>query len=562
MNENFETLFENSKYSQDIKKGQIVHADVIDITSDHAVLNSGLKSESVVAISQFKDPEGEIEIKIGDTVEVFLEDIEDGEGRTKLSRQRAKNEATWKEIMKSFEENSIINGFIKSRVKGGFTVLIDQISAFLPGSLVDIRPVRDTQYLEGTKSEFKVIKAERKANNIVVSRKAAMQGDNIESKSELIEQMNEGDTVEGIVKNLTDYGAFIDLGGIDGLLHITDISWKKIKHPSVQLAIADKLLVKILAIDKEKHRVSLGLKQLDQDPWDKIIEEFEIGHKKTCVVSNITDYGLFVEIKDGIEGLVHVSEIDWTNNNLNPHKIAKIGDEVEVMILDIDSEKRRVSLGIKQCLENPWKTFSQKFSIDEKIKGTIKSITDFGIFVGLPGNIDGLIHISDTSWDSENTINLSEYKKGTEIEAVILSIDPQRQRISLGIKQLQNDPFTVFKNNNSKGEIVSGVATEIDENNALVLIDGSIKGLLNISEVSQGRIQDVRAVIKSGDEIEAKIIGFDNKNRTVKLSIKAKERTEEREAVESYKADESESIAKTSLGDLLKSKFTKKDSSE
>ena len=562
MNENFETLFENSKYSQDIKKGQIVHADVIDITSDHAVLNSGLKSESVVAISQFKDPEGEIEIKIGDTVEVFLEDIEDGEGRTKLSRQRAKNEITWKEIMKAFEENSIINGFIKSRVKGGFTVLIDQISAFLPGSLVDIRPVRDTQYLEGTKSEFKVIKAERKANNIVLSRKAAMQGDNIESKSELIEQMNEGDTVEGIVKNLTDYGAFIDLGGIDGLLHITDISWKKIKHPSIQLAIADKLLVKILAIDKEKHRVSLGLKQLDQDPWDKIIEEFEIGHKKTCVVSNITDYGLFVEIKDGIEGLVHVSEIDWTNNNLNPHKIAKIGDEVEVMILDIDSEKRRVSLGIKQCLENPWKTFSQNFSIDEKIKGTIKSITDFGIFVGLPGNIDGLIHISDTSWDSENIINLSEYEKGTEIEAVILSIDPQRQRISLGIKQLQNDPFTVFKSNNSKGKTVNGVATEIDENNALVLIDGSIKGLLNISEVSQGRIQDVRAVIKSGDEIEAKIIGFDNKNRTVKLSIKAKEKTEEREAVESYKADESESIAKTSLGDLLKSKFTKKDSSE
>ena len=562
MNENFETLFENSKYSQDLTKGQIVHADVIDITSDHAILNSGLKSESVVAINQFKNQEGEIEIKIGDTVEVFLEDIEDGEGQTKLSRQRAKNEATWKEIMKAFEENSIINGFIKSRVKGGFTVLIDQINAFLPGSLVDIRPVRDTQYLEGTNSEFKVIKAERKANNIVLSRKAAIQGDNIESKSELIEQMSEGDVIEGIVKNLTDYGAFIDLGGIDGLLHITDISWKKIKHPSVQLAIADKLSVKILAIDKEKHRVSLGLKQLDQDPWDKIIEEFEIDHKMTCVISNITDYGLFVEIKDGIEGLVHVSEIDWTNNNPNPHKIAKIGDEVEVMILDIDSEKRRVSLGIKQCLENPWKTFSQNFSTDEKIKGTIKSITDFGIFIGLPGNIDGLIHISDISWDSENTINHSEYGKGTEIEAVILTIDPQRQRISLGIKQLQNDPFTVFKNNNPKGKTVNGIATEIDESNALVLIDDSIKGLLNISEVSQGRIQDVRTVIKSGDEIEAKIIGFDNKNRTVKLSIKAKEETEEREAVASYKADESESIAKTSLGDLLKSKFTKKDSSE
>ena len=562
MNESFETLFENSKYSQDLTKGQIVQADVIDITSDHAILNSGLKSESVVSINQFKDPEGEIEIKVGDTVEVFLEDIEDGEGRTKLSRQRAKNEATWKEIMKALEENSIINGFIKNRVKGGFTVLIDQISAFLPGSLVDIRPVRDTQYLEGTNSEFKVIKAERKANNIVLSRKAAIQGDQIESKSELIEQMNEGDIIDGIVKNLTDYGAFIDLGGIDGLLHITDISWKKIKHPSILLAIADKLSVKVLAIDKEKHRVSLGLKQLDQDPWDKIIEEFEIGQQMTCAISNITDYGLFVEIKDGIEGLVHVSEIDWTNNNPNPHKIAKIGDEVEVMILDIDSEKRRVSLGMKQCLENPWKTFSQNFSKNDNIKGTIKSITDFGIFIGLPGNIDGLIHISDISWDSEITINLSEYEKGTEIEAVILSIDPKRQRISLGIKQLQNDPFTIFKNNNPIGKTVNGVATEIDENNALVLIEESIKGLLNISEVSQGRIQDVRTVIKGGDKIEAKIIGFDNKNRTVKLSIKAKEETEEREAVESYKSDESESIAKTSLGDLLKSKFTTKDKTE
>ena len=562
MNENFETLFENSKYSQDLKKGQIVQADVIEITSDHAILNAGLKSESTVSISQFKNPEGEIEIKIGDTVEVFLEDIEDGEGHTKLSRQRAKNEATWKEITKALEEKSVINGFIKNRVKGGFTVLIGQINAFLPGSLVDVRPVRDTQYLEGTSSEFKVIKAERKANNIVVSRKAAIQGDNIESKTELIEKINEGDIIEGIVKNLTDYGAFIDLGGIDGLLHITDISWKKVKHPSQHLSIADKLKVKVLALDKERHRVSLGLKQLDQDPWDKIIEEFEIGNKMTCGISNITDYGLFVEIKEGIEGLVHVSEVDWTNNNPNPHKIAKIGDEVEVMILDIDNERRRVSLGIKQCLPNPWENFSQNFTTNDRIKGTIKSITDFGIFIGLQGNIDGLIHVSDISWENEKTINLGEYKKGTEIEAVILSIDPQRQRISLGIKQLQDDPFTVFMTNNPKGKIVSGVVNEIDENNALVLIDGNTKGLLNIAEVSQESLQDVRAVLKSGDEIEAKIIGFDKKNRTVKLSIKAKEETEEREALESYKADESESIAKTSLGDLLKSKFTKKDKNE
>ena len=562
MNENFEALFEESKYSKEFKKGQIVQADVIDITSDHAILNSGLKSESAVSIHQFKNTDGEIEIKVGDIVDVSLEDIEDGEGQTKLSRQRAKNETTWKEIMKALEENSIINGFIKNRVKGGFTVLIGQINAFLPGSLVDVRPIRDTQYLEGTNSEFKVIKAERKANNIVLSRKAAIQGDNIESKTELIGKINEDDIVEGIVKNLTDYGAFIDLGGIDGLLHITDISWKKIKHPSQKLSIADKVQVKILAVDKEKHRVSLGLKQLDQDPWDKIIEEFSIGDKIICGISNITDYGLFVEIKDGIEGLVHVSEIDWTNNNPNPHKIAKIGDDVEVMVLDIDSEKRRISLGIKQCLPNPWENFSEKFSVSDKINGTIKSITDFGIFIGLEGGIDGLIHVSDISWENEDDIKLGDYKKGTEIEAVILAIDPKRQRISLGIKQLEDDPFSIFMSKNKKGKVVTGKAGEIDENNALIQIDDDIKGLLNISEVSQENIKDIRTVLKSGDTIEAIIIGFDKKNRTVKLSIKAKEVTEEREALESYKADESESIAKTSLGDLLKSKFTKKDDSE
>ena len=562
MNENFEALFEESKYSKEFKKGQIVQADVIDITSDHAILNSGLKSESAVSIHQFKNTDGEIEIKIGDTVDVSLEDIEDGEGQTKLSRQRAKNETTWKEIMKALEENSIINGFIKNRVKGGFTVLIGQINAFLPGSLVDVRPVRDTQYLEGTKSEFKVIKAERKANNIVLSRKAAIQGDNIESKTELIGKINEDDIVEGIVKNLTDYGAFIDLGGIDGLLHITDISWKKIKHPSQKLSIADKVQVKVLGVDIEKHRVSLGLKQLDQDPWDKIIEEFSKGDKIICGISNITDYGLFVEIKDGIEGLVHVSEIDWTNNSPNPHKIAKIGDDVEVMVLDIDSDKRRISLGIKQCLPNPWENFSKNFNVSDKIQGTIKSITDFGIFIGLEGGIDGLIHVSDISWESEDEIKLGDYEKGTEVEAVILTIDPKRQRISLGVKQLEDDPFSIFMSNNKKGKVVNGKVVEIDENNALIQIDDDIKGLLNISEVSQENIKDIRTVLKNGDTIEAIIIGFDRKNRTVKLSIKAKEETEEREALESYKADESESIAKTSLGDLLKSKFIKKDENE
>jgi len=557
MNETFESLFE-SQYSGTIKQGLIIQANVIEITSDHAVLNAGLKSEALVSLDQFKNLEGVIEIEVGDTVDVVIEDIEDGEGNTKLSRQKAKNEITWSKIIQALDDNSIISGLIKTRVKGGFMVLIDQINAFLPGSLVDIRPMRDTEYLEGTLSEFKIIKADRKTNNVVVSRKAAIQGDNVENKSELLEKIKEGETVDGIVKNLTDYGAFIDLGGIDGLLHITDIAWKKVKHPSQFLTIADNVKVKVLNIDKKNLRVSLGLKQLDQDPWEKIIENYTTGMKIRCNVTNITDYGLFVEIEQGMEGLVHVSEIDWRNNNPNPQKIAKIGDEIEVMILEIDNEKRRVSLGIKQCQINPWQEFEEKHLKNEKISGTIKSITDFGIFVELEGQIDGLIHISDLSWEDENEIKLSNYKKGEEIETQILSVEASRQRISLGVKQLHEDPFSKFCLKNPKESIVKGTVGEVKENHALIMINEKIKGLLNISELSMEKVQDIRKIIKPGDTVEAKIIGFDNKNKTVKLSIKAKEETEEKEAIKSYGTKENESIAKTSLGDLLKSKIMRK----
>ncbi len=557
MEQTFEELFESSKYNQNIKPGQIIEANVINITPDHAVLSAGLKSESFVNINQFKNSDGEIEVSIGDKVNVVIEEIEDGEGQTRLSRQKAKNEATWAKLISATESGEIVTGLIQNRIKGGFMVLIDDVNAFLPGSLVDIRPVRETQYLEGSTSEFKVVKADKSSNNIVVSRKAALLGDSEENRGEMLSKLNEGDIVEGIIKNLTDYGAFIDLGGLDGLLHITDISWKKIKHPSELLNIAEKIQVKIISIDNEKNRVSLGLKQLEDDPWDDLIKNYEIGMKAACTISNITDYGLFMEIDDGIEGLVHVSEIDWTNNNPNPHKIANIGDQVEVMILGIDKDKRRVSLGIKQCLPNPWTDFSQNHTENEKIKGKIKSITDFGIFVELNGGIDGLVHISDISWESDENIDLSAYKKSDEIEAIILSIDSSKQRISLGIKQLDSDPFQEYLLKNPKNSTVKGIISEVDERNALISLADKVNGLLNILEVSRDKVEDMRSSFRPNDEIEAKIVGFDKKNRTIKLSIKAKEETEEKEALETYKKDEKESISKTTLGDLLKSKFIK-----
>jgi len=557
MSENFENLFESSEYSKALKLGQLIQADVIDITNDHAILSAGLKSESLVNINQFKDQSGDVEIKVGDKVDVVIEEIEDGEGRTKLSRQKAKNEKTWQKLIDAMNNDEIVNGFIQTRVKGGFTVLVDQINAFLPGSLVDVRPVRDTQYLEGSMSEFKVVKAEKKTNNIVLSRKAAIQGTAVENKNDLISKINEGDILEGVVKNLTDYGAFVDLGGIDGLLHITDISWKKVKHPSDFLSLAQNIEVKVIGLDREKFRVSLGLKQLQDDPWENIIKKYEIGMKVLCQISNITDYGLFAEIEEEIEGLVHISEIDWTNNNPNPYKVANVGEQIEVMILDIDNDKRRVSLGMKQTKDNPWKKFAEAHDEGQKIKGKVKSITDFGVFIELEGGIDGLIHISDISWESEDSIDLSTFKKSEEIEAIIINADPEKQRISLGLKQLSGDPFQQYLSNNPKNTIVKGVVQEIDERNALIKLNEQVKGLLNVSEVSRDKVEDLRTVFKINDEIESKIIGFDKKNRTLKLSIKAKEEKEEREAIESYKAEEKESISKTSLGDLLKSKFTR-----
>ena len=557
MSENFENLFESSEYSKALKLGQLIQADVIDITNDHAILSAGLKSESLVNINQFKDQSGDVEIKVGDKVDVVIEEIEDGEGRTKLSRQKAKNEKTWQKLIDAMNNDEIVNGFIQTRVKGGFTVLVDQINAFLPGSLVDVRPVRDTQYLEGSMSEFKVVKAEKKTNNIVLSRKAAIQGTAVENKNDLISKINEGDILEGVVKNLTDYGAFVDLGGIDGLLHITDISWKKVKHPSDFLSLAQNIEVKVIGLDREKFRVSLGLKQLQDDPWENIIKKYEIGMKVLCQISNITDYGLFAEIEEEIEGLVHISEIDWTNNNPNPYKVANVGEQIEVMILDIDNDKRRVSLGMKQTKDNPWKKFAEAHDEGQKIKGKVKSITDFGVFIELEGGIDGLIHISDISWESEDNIDLSTFKKSEEIEAIIINADPEKQRISLGLKQLSGDPFQQYLSNNPKNTIVKGVVQEIDERNALIKHNEQVKGLLNVSEVSRDKVEDLRTVFKINDEIESKIIGFDKKNRTLKLSIKAKEEKEEREAIESYKAEEKESISKTSLGDLLKSKFTR-----
>ena len=559
MSENFENLFESSEYSKALKLGQLIQADVIDITNDHAILSAGLKSESLVSINQFKDQSGDVEIKVGDKVEVVIEEIEDGEGRTKLSRQKAKNEKTWQKLIDAMNNDQIVNGFIQTRVKGGFTVLVDQINAFLPGSLVDVRPVRDTQYLEGSMSEFKVVKAEKMTNNIVLSRKAAIQGTAVENKNDLISKINEGDILEGVVKNLTDYGAFVDLGGIDGLLHITDISWKKVKHPSDSLSLAQNLKVKVIGLDREKLRVSLGLKQLLDDPWEKIIKKYEIGMRVSCQVSNITDYGLFVEIEEEIEGLVHISEVDWTNNNPNPYKVANIGDQIEVMILDIDNSKRRVSLGMKQTKDNPWKIFADSHQEGQTIKGKVKSITDFGVFIELEGGIDGLIHISDISWESEDNIDLSIFKKSEELEAIIIGVDPEKQRISLGLKQLSDDPFKKYLSENPKNTIVKGLIQEIDERNALIKLNDQVKGLLNISEVSRDKVEDLRTVFKINDEIESKIIGFDKKNRTLKLSIKAKEEKEEREAIENYKAGEKESISKTSLGDLLKSKFTRKE---
>jgi small subunit ribosomal protein S1 len=550
MTENFAELFEQSLSSTQLRSGAIIIGTVMDITSEAVIVNAGLKSEGVIPRSQFLNQDGEIEVVVGDQVEVALDAVEDGYGATRLSREKAKRDQAWKVLEKAHEADETVIGRISGKVKGGFTVEMSDIRAFLPGSLVDVRPVRDTAYLEGKDLEFKVIKLDRRRNNVVVSRRAVVEQEYSEEREKLLENLQEGQEITGVVKNLTDYGAFVDLGGIDGLLHITDMAWKRVKHPSEVVEIGDEIQVKVLKFDRERNRVSLGLKQMGDDPWVALARRYPESTRLFGKVTNIADYGCFVEIEEGVEGLVHVSEMDWTNKNVHPSKIVSLGDEVEVMVLDIDEERRRVSLGIKQCKPNPWDEFAATHKKGDHVTGNIKSITDFGIFIGLDGGIDGLIHLSDISWDDEGEDAVRKFKKGDEVETVVLSVDPERERISLGIKQLAQDPFSAFVAANEKGSVVRGTVAEVDAKGAVVTLAEGVEGYLRASELSRDRVEDARSVLKEGDEIEAKFLGVDRKNRTISLSIKAKDADEEAAAIKGY-AREAASSAPT-LGDLLK----------
>jgi small subunit ribosomal protein S1 len=551
MTESFAQLFEQSLANQRIRPGMILTGLVVEVTPDVVVVNVGLKSEAVIPIEQFKDERGEIEVKAGDEVEVALDSVEDGTGETRLSREKAKRARTWTRLEEAFNKSEIVSGVITGRVKGGFTVEIDNVRAFLPGSLVDVRPVRDTAYLEGKALEFKVIKLDQKRNNVVVSRRAVVEQEFSAERSALLDNLQEGAVVRGAVKNLTDYGAFVDLGGIDGLLHITDMAWKRVKHPSEVVKVGDEIEVRILKFDRERSRVSLGLKQLGADPWENIARRYPAHTRVFGKVTNIADYGAFVEIEDGVEGLVHVSEMDWTNKNVNPAKVVHTGQEVEVMVLDVDEERRRISLGLKQCQANPWKEFAENYNRGDHVSGQIKSITDFGIFIGLAGNIDGLVHLSDISWDMPGEEAVRSFQKGQQVEAMVLSIDPERERISLGIKQLAKDPFSSYITENPKGTIVKGVVKDVDARGAVIDLGQGIEGQLRASELGRDRIEDARTVLKVGEEVEAKFIGVDRKTRTISLSIKAKEAHEEAEAVQNYRSSEAATTG-TSLGELLK----------
>jgi small subunit ribosomal protein S1 len=552
MHETFSEMFEQSLANQRIRPGMILTGLVIDVGPDVVIVNVGLKSEAVIPLDQFKNERGEIEVKAGEQVEVALDSVEDGTGETRLSREKAKRARTWTRLETAFNAGEIVTGIISGRVKGGFTVEIDHVRAFLPGSLVDVRPVRDTAYLEGKPLEFKVIKLDQKRNNVVVSRRAVVEQEFSAERSALMDNLQEGAVVRGSVKNLTDYGAFVDLGGIDGLLHITDMAWKRVKHPSEVVKVGDEIDVRILKFDRERSRVSLGLKQLGADPWENIARRYPPNTRVFGQVTNIADYGAFVEIEDGVEGLVHVSEMDWTNKNVNPAKVVHTGQEVEVMVLDVDEERRRISLGLKQCKANPWKEFAENHNRGDKVSGQIKSITDFGIFIGLPGNIDGLVHLSDISWDLTGEEAVRNYQKGQQVEAMVLSIDPERERISLGIKQLAKDPFSAFVAENPKGSIIKGVVKEVDARGAVIDLGNGIDGQLRASELGRDRVDDARTVLKVGDEVESKFVGVDRKTRTISLSIKAKEVHEEAEAVQSYRSDSGAPTTGTSLGDLLK----------
>ncbi|MDH5256496.1 MAG: 30S ribosomal protein S1 [Gammaproteobacteria bacterium] len=559
MGESFAELFEQSMSKDSLQPGSIVTGQVIDIDNGYVTVNAGLKSEGIIPIEQFFDEKGELEVKIGDEVFVALDTVEDGYGETRLSREKAKRAQSWLDLEKAHEEKATITGIITDKVKGGFTVEINEVRAFLPGSLVDLRPVRDTTHLEGRELDFKVIKIDRRRNNVVVSRRAVVELDNNVERESLLANLEEGQSVKGIVKNLTDYGAFVDLGGVDGLLHITDMAWKRVKHPSEIVNVGDEIDVKVLKFDKDRNRVSLGLKQLGEDPWVDIARRYPVGTRLFGKVTNIADYGCFVEIEEGVEGLVHVSEMDWTNKNIHPSKVVQLGDEVEVVVLDIDGERRRISLGIKQCQANPWEEFASNHNKGDKISGKIKSITDFGIFIGLDGGIDGLVHLSDISWNEENDDSIRNFKKGDEVETTILVIDPERERISLGIKQLEKDPFANFLAANPKGSIVKGVVSAVEAKNATIDLGDGIEGTVRASEISRDRIEDARNSLTVGQEVEAKFVGVDRKNRTLSLSIKGKDSDEEATVVSDYSRGTA-GPASTTLGDLLKEQMENKNS--
>ena len=557
MSENFAELFEQSLIEIDMTPGAIVTGIVIEIDSDWVTVHAGLKSEGVIPRIQFLDEQGNLALEIGDEVKVALEAVEDGFGKTSLSREKAKRAESWMELEAAYEKNDIVTGVINGKVKGGFTVDLNDIRAFLPGSLVDVRPVRDTLHLEGQELEFRLIKLDRKRNNVVVSRRAVLESVSTEEREALLEKLQEGMSVKGIVKNLTDYGAFVDLGGVDGLLHITDMSWKRIKHPSEIVNVGDEIDVKILKYDRDRNRVSLGLKQLGEDPWVAIKARYPQNAQVKAVVTNLTDYGCFAELEEGVEGLVHVSEMDWTNKNIHPSKVVQLGDEVDVMILDIDEERRRISLGIKQCFQNPWDGFAENFKKGDKIAGSIKSITDFGIFIGLNGNIDGLVHLSDISWDEPGEEAVREYKKGDEIETVILSIDPERERISLGVKQLEDDPFMNYVSEFEKGSIVKGIISGLDAKSATITLKEGVDGVLRSSELSRDKVEDARNVLNEGDEIEVKIISIDRKNRTLSLSVKAIEVDDEKSAIQDHKKADAADASPGTIGDLIKAEMDK-----
>ena len=552
MSESFAELFEESLKDIDMQPGSIVKGTVVDVDHDWVTVNAGLKSEGVIPTSQFYNESGELEVAVGDEVDVALDAVEDGFGATRLSREKAKRAEAWKELEKAFENEEAVKGVINGKVKGGFTVDLKGIRAFLPGSLVDVRPVRDTAHLENKELDFKVIKLDAKRNNVVVSRRAVLEAENSAEREQLLENLTEGMEIKGIVKNLTDYGAFVDLGGVDGLLHITDMAWKRIKHPSEIVNVGDEINVKVLKFDRERNRVSLGLKQLGEDPWIKIKERYPENIRVPAKVTNLTDYGCFAELEEGVEGLVHVSEMDWTNKNIHPSKVVDVGDEIEVMILDIDEERRRISLGIKQCQANPWEEFSQNYNKGDRIAGRIKSITDFGIFIGLEGSIDGLVHLSDISWHETGEEAVRKYKKGDEVETVILSVDPERERISLGIKQLESDPFAEFTQVNDRGSIVTGTVSSVDAKAATVTLNEEVEATLKASEISNDRVEDARNVLQEGDEVEAKIISIDRKNRVINLSVKSRDVDDDKEAVRDLREKADSTSSATTIGDLIK----------